>query len=82
MRSYIIIDCRFPYEFEGGHIEVSFASLFSLHYYPTSSHTLTQGAVNIHEPHEIQSLFQRLPNADDTAIVLHCEFSSERAPRM
>ncbi|XP_052791968.1 M-phase inducer phosphatase 1-like [Mya arenaria] len=57
-----IVDCRYPYEFEGGHI---------------------RGAVNLYTKDEVNSLLQK-PVADDNRYVLifHCEFSSERGPKM
>jgi M-phase inducer tyrosine phosphatase len=57
-----IIDCRFAYEYAGGHI---------------------QGAEN-HWAHEtIDSLlFRDPPSSDETVLILHCEYSECRAPRM
>lgn len=55
-----IIDCRYPYEYEGGHI-------------PT--------AINVNSPDVIEKLLMEEPEGS-TLIVFHCEFSSERAPRM
>ena len=60
----LVIDCRYPYEFEGGHI-------------PT--------ALNVNNPEYIEELLfeeAQAGNNGSTAIVFHCEFSSERAPRM
>eukprot|EP00047_Mylnosiga_fluctuans_P023082 m.131792 g.131792 ORF g.131792 m.131792 type:complete len:518 (+) comp9476_c0_seq7:9876-11429(+) len=57
-----VVDCRFPYEYAGGHI---------------------QGAVNLFEPTDIRSIFTKFDGAGHrVAIVFHCEFSSQRAPRM
>lgn len=56
-----IVDCRYPYEFEGGHI-------------PT--------AINVNSPDVIENLLLRENIAGNSLIVFHCEFSSERAPRM
>jgi rhodanese-related sulfurtransferase len=55
-----IIDCRYPYEFEGGHIP---------------------SALNISSPDAIEKLLMEDPKGN-TLILFHCEFSSERAPRM
>ena len=61
-----VIDCRFPFEFEGGHIE---------------------GALNLWQPGQLaKHLFRHEHVASDKeqrrrhVIVLHCEFSSQRAP--
>ncbi|KAJ1126305.1 hypothetical protein NDU88_004713 [Pleurodeles waltl] len=61
-----IIDCRYPYEYSGGHI---------------------QGAVNIHRQEDVVDLFLKeplVPSVAEKRIILlfHCEFSSERGPRM
>ena len=65
----LVIDCRYPYEYEGGHI-------------PT--------AINVNNPEVMEEiLFQAIgnetalhSNSNNSLIVFHCEFSSERAPRM
>ncbi|KAH8404682.1 hypothetical protein KR215_006716 [Drosophila sulfurigaster] len=71
--SYRIIDCRYPYEFEGGHI---------------------RGAKNLYTHEQIleeflsaqQTELQQQQNADAGSkrniIIFHCEFSSERGPKM
>lgn len=57
-----IIDCRFPYEFEGGHIK---------------------SAVNINTTDKLEELLFKPAITDKKALlVFHCEFSSERGPRM
>ncbi|XP_052791958.1 M-phase inducer phosphatase 1-like [Mya arenaria] len=57
-----IVDCRYPYEFKGGHII---------------------GAVNMYTKDEVNSLLQK-PVADNKrhVLIFHCEFSSERGPKM
>ncbi len=60
----LIVDCRYEYEFAGGHIP---------------------GAINVNSPEKIeQILFEASSKfgGKHVAIVFHCEFSSERAPRM
>ncbi|CAL8297922.1 unnamed protein product [Arctogadus glacialis] len=62
----IVIDCRYPYEFEGGHIK---------------------GALNFHQEEQVEDFLLRVPLAALSAerrvlVVFHCEFSSERGPRM
>lgn len=57
-----IVDCRYPYEYDGGHIK---------------------GATNVYEPASMANLLQTLESkGPQVALVLHCEFSSQRAPRM
>ncbi|CAB1457592.1 unnamed protein product [Pleuronectes platessa] len=62
----IVIDCRYPYEFEGGHI---------------------QGALNLHQEEHVEDFLLKTPILTSSlekrvVIVFHCEFSSERGPRM
>lgn len=62
----IVIDCRYPYEFEGGHIK---------------------GALNLHQEDQVEDfLFKTaiVPSCPEKrfVIIFHCEFSSERGPRM
>lgn len=62
----IVIDCRYPYEFEGGHI---------------------MGALNLHQEDQVEDFLLKrpiVPSSEDKRVVLvfHCEFSSERGPRM
>ncbi|XP_068922170.1 M-phase inducer phosphatase 2 isoform X2 [Petaurus breviceps papuanus] len=61
----VILDCRYPYEFEGGHIK---------------------GAVNLPLEQDAENfllLNPILPSEDKRVILIfHCEFSSERGPRM
>lgn len=62
----IVIDCRYPYEFEGGHIK---------------------GALNLHQEDQVEDFLLKRPIVPDSehkrvVLVFHCEFSSERGPRM
>ncbi|XP_017144087.1 M-phase inducer phosphatase [Drosophila miranda] len=71
--SYRIIDCRYPYEFEGGHIE---------------------GAKNLYTTEQILEEFLSVAQTElqqqqateagpkRHIIIFHCEFSSERGPKM
>ncbi|CAI9726901.1 M-phase inducer phosphatase-like isoform X1 [Octopus vulgaris] len=66
INSYSIIDCRYPYEFEGGHIKK---------------------AENLYDENSIYKKFlENPPKMSDSAkrdiVVFHCEFSSERAPKL
>lgn len=62
--SYRIIDSRYSYEYEGGHI---------------------QGAENVHNKDDILEFFKNPVSETDGKrhiIIFHCEFSSERGPKM
>ncbi|XP_053769077.1 M-phase inducer phosphatase 3 isoform X5 [Desmodus rotundus] len=66
IEKFYVIDCRYPYEYLGGHI---------------------QGALNLYSQEELYNFFLKTPIVplDDQKriiIVFHCEFSSERGPRM
>ncbi|XP_036607919.1 M-phase inducer phosphatase 3 [Trichosurus vulpecula] len=66
IEKFYIIDCRYPYEYQGGHI---------------------QGALNLHSQEELHHFFLKKPLVPFSAqrrrvVVFHCEFSSERGPRM
>ncbi|KAH8238806.1 hypothetical protein KR038_000886 [Drosophila bunnanda] len=61
---YQIIDCRYPYEFLGGHI---------------------RGARNLYTRGQIQEAFPNLTHTGGEQrriYVFHCEFSSERGPKL
>lgn len=63
-KNIVIIDCRYPYEFDGGHIK---------------------GAINLYKREDVKNTFITQTcgfNTDNTILVFHCEFSSERAPKM
>lgn len=66
--SYKVIDCRYPYEYEGGHIE---------------------GAINLYTHEQCMDFLNSTQINTDTEndkrtniLVFHCEFSSERGPRL
>ncbi|KAL5016402.1 hypothetical protein ScPMuIL_005991 [Solemya velum] len=61
---YEILDCRYPYEYDGGHI---------------------QGASNVYTKDGILDLLSSSLSTSSekrTVLVFHCEFSSERAPKL
>lgn len=58
-----VIDCRYPYEFEGGHI---------------------RGAVNLYTKDMVNQFLQERATTSGKrhVLIFHCEFSSERGPKM
>ncbi|KAH3699275.1 hypothetical protein DPMN_074231 [Dreissena polymorpha] len=57
-----IVDCRYPYEFQGGHIK---------------------SAVNLFTKDDVSALLHRPVSGDKRhVLIFHCEFSSERGPKM
>uniref|UniRef100_A0A8C8ZPK8 M-phase inducer phosphatase n=1 Tax=Prolemur simus TaxID=1328070 RepID=A0A8C8ZPK8_PROSS len=66
VEKFLIVDCRYPYEYEGGHIKT---------------------AVNLPLERDAEAFLLQspiVPCSLDKRIILifHCEFSSERGPRM
>ncbi|NXO01406.1 MPIP1 phosphatase, partial [Rhinopomastus cyanomelas] len=65
IKECVMIDCRYPYEYEGGHIK---------------------GAVNFHMEKDVEDFLLKKPiqpaGNKRVIVVFHCEFSSERGPRM
>ncbi|XP_069139237.1 M-phase inducer phosphatase-like [Argopecten irradians] len=65
INDYRIIDCRYPYEYDGGHI---------------------QKAENMYTRDQVQQLLHDRQSCDvtgkRTVLIFHCEFSSERGPKM
>ncbi|XP_040836946.1 M-phase inducer phosphatase 2 isoform X4 [Ochotona curzoniae] len=66
VEKFVIVDCRYPYEYEGGHIK---------------------SAVNLPLERDAETFLLQSPMVPcslDKRIILifHCEFSSERGPRM
>lgn len=65
VESFTIIDCRYPYEYEGGHIV---------------------NAINIHTGSDLINFFLENStmhrNSHRHIIIFHCEFSSERGPKL
>lgn len=62
----VVIDCRYPYEYEGGHIK---------------------GAVNLPMEQDLEEYLLKTPIVPVSVekrviLIFHCEFSSERGPRM
>ncbi|EDW81420.1 uncharacterized protein Dwil_GK11032 [Drosophila willistoni] len=71
--SYRIIDCRYPYEFEGGHIEGA-KNLYT-HEQILEEFLSTQQT-------ELQQQQNNESGSKRNIIIFHCEFSSERGPKM
>lgn len=68
--SFKVVDCRYPYEFEGGHIS-------GAHNFYTQDQILTE---LVNSKTETPKLVSDEPKRN--IIVFHCEFSSERGPKL
>ncbi|XP_008585498.1 PREDICTED: M-phase inducer phosphatase 2 isoform X1 [Galeopterus variegatus] len=66
VEKFVIVDCRYPYEYEGGHIKTA----VNLPLERDAENFLLQSPITAH------SLDKRI------ILIFHCEFSSERGPRM
>ena len=65
-KNIVIVDCRYPYEYHGGHIK---------------------GAINLYRREDIIDTFITRTincgtNINNSILIFHCEFSSERGPRL
>ncbi|XP_069836080.1 M-phase inducer phosphatase 1-B-like [Dendropsophus ebraccatus] len=63
VQTYHLVDCRYPYEYAGGHIK---------------------GSQNLYREDQISEYFLKspLPPLGRRVVIFHCEFSSERAPKL
>lgn len=71
--NYTIIDCRYPYEYEGGHIRGA-KNLY------TQEQIIAEFPIQ-HKP-EQQLLQSQEGDHKRNIIIFHCEFSSERGPKL
>ena len=83
---FIVIDCRFDYEYAGGHIE----GAINL---PTSA-AVEEFFLNYGADHPLYASPEEIPlptksgeadeagNVKKTIVVFHCEFSAKRAPTL
>lgn len=71
IKNYLIIDCRFSYEYDGGHINEA-VNL------PTTPEV--EQALLALEDLPLPSTSEEGPVEGKTVLVFHCEFSAKRAP--
>lgn len=69
VNSIRVIDCRYPYEFEGGHI----AGAENLYTHDEIAKTLVNSKTDMAKIE---------PEPKRNIIIFHCEFSSERGPKL
>lgn len=72
-----IIDCRYPYEFNAGHIK----GAINIYLEEQAISQLFKGAKNI-KTCKTKNSSDQIPRIDHTILIFHCEFSSLRAPKM
>lgn len=71
IKNYLIIDCRFSYEYDGGHI----SEAVNL---PTTPEV--EQALLALEDLPLPSTSEEGPAEGKTVLIFHCEFSAKRAP--
>ncbi|XP_077101973.1 cell division cycle 25 homolog d [Siphateles boraxobius] len=69
VEDFLIVDCRYPYEYQGGHIKGA-----------VNLYTESQIQQAVHQDHPSDSLPEDEGSSPRKLIVFHCEFSSERGP--
>ncbi|GAA5848376.1 hypothetical protein JCM8547_004496 [Rhodosporidiobolus lusitaniae] len=70
VKEFLIIDCRFDYEYDGGHIDGAIN---------LSEHADIEAKLLSNEAPE-PSTSERCPRDGKTLLIFHCEFSAKRAP--
>ncbi|GAA5885341.1 hypothetical protein JCM6882_009578 [Rhodosporidiobolus microsporus] len=71
LKEFVVIDCRFDYEYDGGHIDGAIN---------LSEHAdLEARLLNIPNP-PVPSTSEYAPRDGKTILIFHCEFSAKRAP--
>jgi len=92
---FLIVDCRYGYEYEGGHIEGAinirspevlerlFFTNRALLYHPDYLHSIKYNFTNvINKLEDLHYLKEHIPeNAPAPLIIFHCEFFSEERPK-
>jgi M-phase inducer phosphatase 2 len=76
--SFQIIDCRYPYEFEGGHIR----GAQNLYTQEEILEVLIKNQVTKTEQATIGEADSNMFTAKRNILIFHCEFSSERGPKL
>ncbi|KAL8283174.1 hypothetical protein RQP46_005952 [Phenoliferia psychrophenolica] len=71
IKQYLIIDCRFSYEYEGGHIREAINL--------SSTDDVERTLLQSESPPE-PSTSEATPLGGKTVLIFHCEFSAKRAP--
>lgn len=81
MKRYHIIDCRFDYEYEGGHI----GGAISVKNMEAVEELLLKEGKGVHNNGDAlpePSRSGQLEEGQDVVLIFHCEFSAKRAPTL
>ena len=81
-KKFFLVDCRYPYEYNGGHIRV-IIDIFL----PILPAVILQHAVNIFDPSRIGDVFypseeEKFHEMNSKIPIFYCEFSQKRGPCM
>lgn len=78
---YLIIDCRFDYEYQGGHITdaVNLSEMVDVEKALLGGDHLQLGGLGLGEL-PLPSTSEDSPVEGKTVLIFHCEFSAKRAP--
>lgn len=81
--AYAIVDCRYPYEYEGGHISGA-VNIFSNEDLIEKffSENLTTSHMIVPPPSKASQSGTEVSIVRRTALIFHCEFSSKRGPKL
>ncbi|XDV15797.1 hypothetical protein PO909_015797 [Leuciscus waleckii] len=71
VEDFLIVDCRYPYEYQGGHIKGA-----------VNLYTESQIQQAVYQDHPSDSRPEDEGSSPRKLIVFHCEFSSERGPHL
>ncbi|CAM4469875.1 unnamed protein product [Leuciscus chuanchicus] len=71
VEDFLIVDCRYPYEYQGGHIKGA-----------VNLYTESQIQQAVYQDHPSNSRPEDEGSSPRKLIVFHCEFSSERGPHL
>lgn len=81
IKRYHIIDCRFDYEYAGGHI----AGAINVKSMDALDELLLQEATGVYQDGmdlPVPSRSGELEDGEQVVLVFHCEFSAKRAPTL
>ncbi len=74
IENLIIVDSRYPYEYEGGHIRHA-KNIYT-------KEKLLNELFQMNSQYHLQALYKSSNPDKRTVIIFHCEFSSERGPSL
>uniref|UniRef100_W5M7W2 M-phase inducer phosphatase n=1 Tax=Lepisosteus oculatus TaxID=7918 RepID=W5M7W2_LEPOC len=82
VRSFLIVDCRYPYEYQGGHIKgaVNLHSEAQVEAALLHEEVLSRLSPTVPSPSSCVGTWAPTGSSPRRLLIFHCEFSSERGP--